>query len=63
MMDELETKQMVAPGWDSQRNIQTLVLLAATVFGIYLCYRLVAPFSSALVWALSLAILFLPFHR
>lgn len=63
MMNELETKQMAPPGWNSQRNIQTLVLLAATVFGIYLCYRLVAPFLSPLVWALSLAVLFLPFQR
>lgn len=62
-MDELETKKMAPPGWDSQRNIQTLVLFVATVFGIYLCYRLVAPFLSALVWALSLAVLFLPFQR
>jgi predicted PurR-regulated permease PerM len=62
-MNESETKQMVPAGWYSQSNIHTLVLLAATVFGIYLCYRLVAPFLSALVWALSLAVLFLPFQR
>jgi len=62
-MNESETKQVAPPGWDAQRNIQTLVLLAATVFGSYLCYRLVAPFLSALVWALSLAVLFLPFQR
>lgn len=62
-MNESDAKQTVPSGWDSQRNIQTLVLLAATVLGIYLCYLLVEPFLSALVWALALAVLFLPFHR
>jgi predicted PurR-regulated permease PerM len=62
-MNELETIQKAPPGWDSQRNIQNLVLLAATVFGIYLCFRLIAPFLSPLVWALSLAVLFLPVQR
>ncbi len=62
-MNESDTKQMAPAGWDSPRNVQTFVLLAATVFGSYLCYRLVAPFLSAVVWALSLAVLFLPLQR
>jgi predicted PurR-regulated permease PerM len=34
--------------------------MGATVFGLYLCYRLAAPFVPALVWASALAVLFAP---
>jgi len=34
--------------------------MAATVFGIYLCYRLAVPFLPALAWASALAVLFAP---
>ncbi len=37
--------------------------MAATAIGIYLCFRLARPFLPALVWALALAVLFIPFHR
>jgi len=43
--------------------VQTLVILAATVVGIYVCYRLIVPFVPALAWALTLAVLFAPLHR
>lgn len=49
-------------GGGSRSHSRTLVLLAATAFGIYLCYRLAEPFVSALVWALTLTVLFAPFH-
>jgi len=39
------------------------VLLSTTAICIYLCYQLVEPFLSSLVWALSLAILFTPLQR
>jgi predicted PurR-regulated permease PerM len=42
---------------------RTLVMLAATALGIYLCYRLALPFLPALVWALTLAVVFAPFNR
>ena len=52
------------PGdWGSRNHVQALVLIAASGFGIYLCYRLALPFLPALVWALALAVLFTPFHR
>jgi predicted PurR-regulated permease PerM len=38
------------------------VLAAATIVGIVLCVLLTTPFLGALAWALSLAILFAPFH-
>jgi predicted PurR-regulated permease PerM len=38
------------------------VLLVATALGIFLCYRLAAPFLDAIVWALALAVLFTPFQ-
>ncbi len=40
-----------------------LVLIVVTALGIYLCYRLVLPVLPALVWALVLAVLFIPLHR
>ena len=49
-----------ADDWGSRRHVRTLVLMGATVFGIYLCYRLAAPFLPALVWASALAVLFAP---
>ena len=50
-------------GWESPRRIQVLVLALSTALGVYLCYRLILPFLSALTWALTLAVLFLPAHR
>jgi predicted PurR-regulated permease PerM len=52
-----------ANDWGSRSHVQTLVLMVATAFGIYLCYRLTAPFFSPLAWALGLAVLFTPFQR
>lgn len=49
-----------ADDWGSRRHVRTLVLMAATVFGIYLCYRLAVPFLPALAWASALAVLFAP---
>jgi predicted PurR-regulated permease PerM len=49
--------------WESRSHIQTLVLMVVTAVGIYLCYRLIDPFLSALAWALTLAVLFAPFQR
>ena len=65
-MDELETKQRAASAaqdWCSRRHVQSLVLMAVTAIGLYLCYRLAKPFLSALVWALALAVLFTPLQR
>lgn len=49
--------------WGSRSHLRTLVLLAATLGGIVLCYLLALPFLSALVWALALAVVCAPFHR
>jgi predicted PurR-regulated permease PerM len=49
--------------WSSRSHLRVLVLMAATAFGIYLCYRMALPFVPALTWALSLAVLFMPVHR
>jgi predicted PurR-regulated permease PerM len=65
-MNELNTSKMptsTANEWGSRIHIQTLVLMAATTIGIYLCYRLAAPFLPALAWALALAVLFAPLQR
>jgi len=65
-MKEREIHPKTAPGPNgggSRSHSHTLVLMAAIVFGIYLCYRLAMPFLSALVWALALAVAFTPFQR
>ena len=49
--------------WGSRRHVHTLLLMAVTVGGLYLCFRIVAPFVPALAGALALAVLFAPFHR
>jgi predicted PurR-regulated permease PerM len=40
-----------------------LVFTALTLIGLYLCYRLALPFLPAIVWALTLAVLFSPLQR
>ena len=65
-MKERETKPRVDPpanDWGSRSHVPTLVLIAATGIGFYVCYQLVLPFLSPLAWALALAVLFTPFHR
>ncbi len=47
----------------SRSQIQTLVLLTGTGLGIYICFRMAAPFVSSLVWALALAVLLAPLQR
>jgi predicted PurR-regulated permease PerM len=47
----------------SATHVRTLVLLVATGLGIYLCWRLAAPFLPALAWALAFAVLFTPWQR
>lgn len=43
-------------------RVRALVLMAVTAFGLFLCYRLTAPFLPALTWAVTLAVLFAPAH-
>ena len=65
-MNELEHKQIDATienDFGSRSQVQILLLMVATAFGIYLCYRLAAPFLPAIVWALALAVLFTPLQR
>ncbi|MCX6917107.1 MAG: AI-2E family transporter [Verrucomicrobia bacterium] len=65
-MNDRNTKPAMAPvanDWGARSHVRTLVLMAATAVGIYLCYRLALPFLPAFAWALALAVLFGPFHR
>jgi hypothetical protein len=41
-----------ATDWDSRRHVQSLLLMGATVLGLYLCFRFAQPFLPALAWAL-----------
>ena len=47
----------------SQVHAKTIVLMLATVIAGYACYLIAAPFLSAVVWALTLAVLFAPLQR
>jgi predicted PurR-regulated permease PerM len=47
----------------THRQVHTLLVMAVTVAGLYLCYRLAAPFVPAMAGALALAVLFAPLHR
>jgi predicted PurR-regulated permease PerM len=65
-MDKSPPKALAAlavDDWMSRSHVQSLVLLVATSFGIYLCYRLASPFLAALVWSVTLAVLFAPLQR
>jgi predicted PurR-regulated permease PerM len=65
-MNELKTRKISAQAesnWGSRNHVHTLVLMTATVAGVYVCYLLAAPFFPAFAWALALAILFTPLHR
>ena len=65
-MDELKPMQPApqsANDWGSRSNVHTSVLMAVTLFGVYICYLLAAPFLPAIVWALALAVLIAPLHR
>ena len=60
------TKPGIEPAtndWGARSHVQTLLLMAATALGIYLCFLLAAPFLPALAWALALAVLFAPFQK
>ena len=62
--DETEPKAvLITSDWGSRRHVRTLVLMAVTAAGIYLCYRLAVPFLSAVVWALALAVVSAPLQR
>lgn len=47
----------------SATHVRTLVLLVFTGLGLYLCWRLAAPFLPALAWALAFAVLFASWQR
>jgi predicted PurR-regulated permease PerM len=41
----------------------SFVITALLLIGLYLCYRIAVPFMPALVWALTLAVIFTPLQR
>jgi predicted PurR-regulated permease PerM len=47
----------------SRQRVNALVLIGATLVGLYLCYRLVAPFLPALAWGLAIAVVAHPLHE
>ena len=47
----------------SPSRASVLVLMAATIASVYVCYRLMLPFVPAFVWALTFGVLVAPVHR
>jgi len=65
-MNELETNNNAAQAgndWASPSHVHALLLMTVTVAGIYICYKMAAPFFPAFVGALALAVLFSPLHQ
>jgi predicted PurR-regulated permease PerM len=55
-----ESPEAVDNDWASPGHVHALLLMTATGIGIYLCYKVAAPFLPAFAWALALAVLFTP---
>lgn len=49
--------------WGSHNHVRPLVLMGVTAAGLFLCYRLTAPFLPALAWSLALTVLFTPLQQ
>jgi predicted PurR-regulated permease PerM len=64
MMNEQISEHAAALAPNGVRaRIHALVLMAATIAGIYICWLLAVPFLPAIAWALALAVLFARLHR
>jgi predicted PurR-regulated permease PerM len=48
---------------DSSRAARWVTLLLALAVALYLCWRMMQPFVSVLLWAVVLAVVFMPVHR
>lgn len=49
--------------WASTQHVRALVLIGATTLGLYLSYRMTAPFLPAIAGAFALAVVFMPLQR
>jgi predicted PurR-regulated permease PerM len=49
--------------WRLRHELPSVARMAATGFGIYICFRLMAPFLPAITAALALAVVFAPLQR
>jgi predicted PurR-regulated permease PerM len=49
-------------GWFPRERALAMVLVGATVLAVYLCWLLVAPFLSAIAWAVALALVSYPVY-
>jgi predicted PurR-regulated permease PerM len=50
-------------GWLSRERALAMVLVGFTVLAVYLCWLLVAPFLSAIAWAVALALVSYPVYE
>jgi len=59
-----EEREVRALKWTRPRNTATTVfLIVAAVLLIYLCFRIIQPFLTAIAWATVLAVVFKPVHH
>src|SRR5687768_13865506 len=54
---------MTETGRPRHLQVRWLALLAASVFALYLCWKMLEPFIEVLLWAVVLVIVFYPVHR
>jgi predicted PurR-regulated permease PerM len=59
----MPSARLATTGVLSRQRVHALALIAATVVGLYLCYRLVEPFLPALAWGLAFAVVAYPIHK
>ena len=62
MNESAEGRELKLPRSATRGRLRAFVLLAITLLGLWLCYRLIAPFLPALTWALALGTFFMPAH-
>ena len=60
--EQRQTSRDDAAGGFSHSRVLAMVLIAATVIAVYLCYLLMSPFLPSLAWALALAVVGYPLH-
>jgi predicted PurR-regulated permease PerM len=56
-------KNMNVTGTKRNSLVRLLALLLASVFALYLCWKMLQPFIEVLLWAVVLVIVFYPVHK
>jgi predicted PurR-regulated permease PerM len=58
----MPTQPSIPSRFQINENLRFSALILATAATVYLCYKILAPFMAALIWAIALAIVARPLH-